>query len=96
SYICSTLEKHPLLYMDEIQMQIFQTHHIFISIPMISHTIRCMHFSSKQVKHEAAERNDLLHAVFMNQIGELAPEPNMLMFTDESAKDACSSSRKRG
>ncbi|TFY52005.1 hypothetical protein EVJ58_g10256 [Rhodofomes roseus] len=70
---------HPLLYLDEIQLRIFQAHHIFISIPTISRTLRRMHFSSKLVTRAAAERNNLLRAVFMNRIGELAPDPNMLM-----------------
>ncbi|KAI0682350.1 hypothetical protein BC835DRAFT_1299641, partial [Cytidiella melzeri] len=33
------------------------------------------------------ERNDLLRAAYWNRFATLVPDPNMLMFTDESHKD---------
>ena len=95
-FIRKTLEDHPLLYLDEIQTHIFKAHHTFVSISTISRVLRRMHFGKKTVTREAAERNDLLRAVFMNRIGMLVPDPGMLMFTDESAKDERTSQRRRG
>ena len=44
-------------------------------------------FSHKRVSAWAIERTELLDAAFMNHIGTDVPDPNMLMFTDETAKD---------
>ena len=32
----------------------------------------------------------------MNLIANIAPDPNMLMFTDDSAKDECTQTRRHG
>jgi hypothetical protein len=45
---------------------------------------------------KALERNDTLRAAFMNQISAEVPDMNMVMFTDQSAKDDRSDRRRKG
>jgi hypothetical protein len=45
---------------------------------------------------KALERNDRDHAVYMNCIGELVPDLEMLMLGDEASKDKRTSNRRRG
>ncbi|KAG2359199.1 hypothetical protein BDR07DRAFT_1415761 [Suillus spraguei] len=44
----------------------------------------------------ALERNEELRAIFMNSIAEIAPDPEMLMFGDEAAKDERTIIRRYG
>lgn len=50
----------------------------------------------KTISFTAAERNAELCTHYMNQIGAEAPDPEMLMFVDEAAKDWRTSSRPHG
>ncbi|KAH7918821.1 hypothetical protein BV22DRAFT_1108262 [Leucogyrophana mollusca] len=69
---------------------------IRVSIPTPPRTVRRLDFSCKQVSHHALECNAILHAMFMNCIADLAPDPEMLLFGDEAAKDRRTTGRKMG
>ena len=53
-------------------------------------------FSHERVSAWVIEHNELLHAAFMNHIGTDVPDPNMLMFTDETAKDKRTAFQRMG
>ena len=55
-----------------------------------------MDYSRKRVSAIARERKELLRNAFMNRIADIAPNPEMLMFTDESAKDERTQTRRHG
>ena len=67
-----------------------------ISISTLSHTLHRLHFTHKNVSEHALERNNELQALFINQIADQVPNPNMLMFGDEVAKDEKTSARRQG
>lgn len=49
--------------------------------------LKQMNYSQKKISDFARERSEIQCHAFMNMIADIAPEPTMLMFTDESAKD---------
>ena len=55
-----------------------------------------MDYSRKRVSAIARERKELRRNAFMNSIADIAPDPYMLMFTDESAKDERTQTRRHG
>lgn len=75
------------LYIDEIQVKLWTERGVSVSLPTLFRTLRRMNLSSKSVTAQAIERNDLLRAAYINHIGLIAPDPDMLMFTDETSKD---------
>ena len=90
------LDQQHTVYLDEIQEQLLSRHGVKVSIPTLTRTLHRLHFSHKQVSGKALERNDRLRAVYMNWIADLVPDPNMLMFGDEVAKDERTSNRRKG
>ena len=73
--------------MNEIQEQLLIQHSMQISLPTLSHTLNWLHFSHKDISGHALEQNNQVRAVFMNQIADQVPNPNMLIFEDEALKD---------
>lgn len=96
SFIRELLEKDKELYLDEVLDQLQDTFGIKISITTLWRTLRRLRFSHKQSSPKAIERDSERRSVYMNDIAEIAPNPEMLMFTDESAKDERTSSRRYG
>lgn len=96
SFIKSLLHCNGMLYLDEIQALLLERRGIDVSIPTLSRTMQRMQYSKKRVSARAIERNEAKRAAYLDMISELAPDPEMLMFTDESAKDERTSSRPMG
>ncbi|KAG1777620.1 hypothetical protein EV702DRAFT_1045036 [Suillus placidus] len=46
-----------------------------------------LHYSHKSISAHTLKRDKERRAIFMNHIAEIAPDPEMLMFGDEAAKD---------
>lgn len=84
------------VYLDEIQEELMTKRGTYVSIPTLAHTLRRLDFTRKRTSRRAIERNELMQAAFMNRIGTLVPDPNMLMFTDETAKDERTTARRMG
>ncbi|KAH8102324.1 hypothetical protein BXZ70DRAFT_999636 [Cristinia sonorae] len=95
-YLYNLLRCHPTLYLDKIQDRLLEARGTQVTTSTLSRTLRRMLITSKMVTAEAFERNELIRAVFRNRIATIAPDPNMLMFTDESAKDRRTHGRRRG
>lgn len=96
SFIRSLIHCNGMLYLDEIQALLLDRRGVSVSIPTLSRTLQRMQYSKKRVSARAIERNEARRAAYLAMIAELAPDPEMLMFTDESAKDERTSSRSMG
>jgi transposase len=88
--------QNPTALLDEIQLALCNCRGVHVTIPTVVRTLKQVAISKKQVSVRAVERNELLCAVFMNRLGALVRDPNMLMFLDESAKDERTSRRRSG
>jgi hypothetical protein len=95
-FIATLLKQHHSIYLDKIQLELSEWHQILVSIPTLTCTLKWMGFTHKSVSANALERNDLLRAAFMNKIADEVPDPDMLMFIDESARNWCTSQRNMG
>jgi transposase len=89
-------KRHPMAHQDELQRMFFCHHGVYISLPTISRTLRRLRITRKKAVARASERNSLLQAVYRNRIGELVPDPWMLIFLDESSKDERTIVRRYG
>ncbi|KDQ52186.1 hypothetical protein JAAARDRAFT_107252, partial [Jaapia argillacea MUCL 33604] len=96
TFIRRVLSRRHCTYLDEIQLQLAVHRNVHVSIPTLVCTLRRMQFSSKKVSVKALEWNDKLRAHYMNMIARIAPDPEMLMFADEAAKDERTLSRRKG
>jgi transposase len=96
SFIRGLLHQKHATYLDEIQEQLLARRGTKISISTLSRTLHRLHLTHKNVSGHALERNNELRAVFMNQIADQVPDPNMLMFGDEASKDERTSARRQG
>jgi hypothetical protein len=85
TFIIAYLVKNKTTYVDKLQHALAKFRSMEVSFSMLVCTLRHLHFSHKKVTVEAWERNNLLHAAFMNRVGSLVHNPNQLLFTDESA-----------
>ena len=88
-------QKHTV-YLDEIQEQLLSCCSVKVSIPTLTHTLRRLHFTHKDVSGKALECNDRLCAVYINRMADLVTDPEMLMFGDEVHKDERTSNRWTG
>ncbi|KAF5392338.1 hypothetical protein D9757_001550 [Collybiopsis confluens] len=95
-YITSLLKLKPTLYLDEIQDALFRYRHVSISIPALYRALWRLDITRKVVSAKALERNEVLRSHFMLQIARIAPNPDMLVFIDESARNRRTSQRKYG
>ena len=96
SFIQGLLHQNHAIYLDEIQELLLVRRGMKISISTLSRTLHQLHFTHKNVSGHALERNNELQALFMNRIADQVPDPNMLMFRDEAAKDERTSARRQG
>jgi len=96
AFIRDMIAQQHSLYLDEIQQELVARRGILVSIPTLVRTLRRLDFSHKKASARATERNELMRAAFMNKIGSEVLDPNMLMFTDETAKDEQTSGRRMG
>ena len=67
-----------------------------VSLTTLTHSLQQLLFTHKHVSGKALERNEHLHAIYMNHITDLVPDPEMLMFGDEAHKDERTSNRQMG
>ncbi|KAF8162142.1 hypothetical protein BJ912DRAFT_824107, partial [Pholiota molesta] len=95
-FIQALIERRHCIYLDEIQEELDNHRGISVSIPTLVRTLRRLNYSHKCVSARALERNDIRRAAFMNTIAEEVPQPDMLMFVDEAARNRKTSGRSRG
>ena len=84
-FVVALIECRHCIYLDKIQEELYLHRYCHPSIPTLVCTLQRLDFSRKCVSIHTLERNDILHAAFMNTIANEVPRPNMLMFLDEAA-----------
>ncbi|KAG2090022.1 uncharacterized protein F5147DRAFT_586880 [Suillus discolor] len=87
AFITAILRHRPTIYLDELQHELHSRRGVSVSVQTLLHTFRWLHLSRKCISAYALEWNEEKCAIFMNSIAEIAPDPEMLMFGDEAAKD---------
>lgn len=95
-YIERTVTRDGAVYLDELQQMLSERRSISISIPSLWRALHGLHITHKLVSKRAIERNAMVRAAFKNFIGLLAPNPEMLIFLDESVRDSRTNSRRFG
>ena len=96
SFIQGLLHQKHASYLDEVQEQLLIQRGTKVSLSTISRTLHQLQFTHKGVSGHALEWNNELQAIFMNQIADQVPDPNMLMFGDEASKDERTLARRWG
>jgi hypothetical protein len=96
AFITAILRQNPTMYLDELQHELHSRRGVFVSVHTLLRTLRRLLYSRKDISARALERNEEHRAIFMNTIGEIAPDPEMLMFGDEAAKDERTLIRQHG
>jgi hypothetical protein len=95
-FITSLIERRHTIYLDEIQNELYQHREVRISVPTLCRTLRRLALTQKVVSARALERDDIVRSAFMNNIADEVPDPRMLMFVDEAARNRRSSQRPKG
>jgi transposase len=95
-FVASLIGRRHTIYLDEIQNELHEHRKIHISVPTLCRTLRRLALTRKVVSARALERDDLLRSAFMNLIADEVPDPRMLMFIDEAARNRRTSQRSWG
>jgi transposase len=93
-YLHSILQANPALYLDELQEKLQFYRDVDVSIATISRALRSMALTHKKQAKTAAERNELLRAMWQAQYGDIPAE--YFVWLDESSVDDRTNQRKEG
>ena len=74
-----------MLYLDELQEQLFAVRDKDVSLATLSHAIQRLAMTHKQVSKTAAERNELLRATWQAEYGDIPAK--YFVWLDESSVD---------
>lgn len=96
NYIKSRCHLHSSIFLDELQSDLLSCRNVKISLSTLFRTLRRLGITRKKVSRHALERNEEKRAAFMNRLAEIAPDPEMLMFGDEAAKNKHTLARQMG
>lgn len=96
AYIARAVIHHGAIYLDELQAKLSEHRGVSASITSIWRVLQRLNFTHKAVTKHAIERNEVVCAAFKNSIALLAPDPEMFIFLDESARDERTNSRRFG
>ncbi|KIK36705.1 hypothetical protein CY34DRAFT_45870, partial [Suillus luteus UH-Slu-Lm8-n1] len=96
AFLTTILRQNPTMYLDELQHELRARRGVFVSVHTLFRTLHRLHYSHKNISARALERDEERRAIFMNNIAEIAPDPEMLMFGDEAVKDERTLIRKFG
>lgn len=96
AFISMVIDHCPSIYLDELQDKLQLKQNVYVTLPTLSHALEQLGVTRKAISAHATERNDLSRALYMNRIANEVPDPNMLVFIDEAAKDEHTISRRYG
>ena len=96
NFVASLIKQRHTIYLDEIQDQLFQHREVHILVPTLFRTLRRLAFTRKVISARALERDNLARSAFMNSIADEVPDPQMLMFIDEAARNRRTSQQSKG
>lgn len=94
--IVALVKRRHCIYLDELQAEVFKIRGVTLSRSTLTRTLYHLSYSHKRVSTRALERNDLMRSAFMNRIADQVPSPDMLIFTDEAARNRRASARTTG
>ena len=95
-FIKALLSQQHCLYLDEIHDELLMQRGTEVSIATLVWALCHLLISHKHVSVQALERNDILRSAFMNMIATEVPDPEMLIFIDEAAKNERTPGRSKG
>ena len=95
-FIVALVEQRHCIYLDEIKQALDEQCGCTVSIPTLLRTLQRLNISRKCISARAIERNEILHAAYMNSIADIVQSPDMLMFVDEAARNRNTSGRTKG
>ncbi|KAG1802320.1 uncharacterized protein BJ212DRAFT_1286073 [Suillus subaureus] len=87
TFITAILCHCPTIYLDELQHELHSCCGVFVSVQTLLCTFWQLHLNHKCISAHTLEWNEEKCAIFMNNIAEIVPDPEMLMFGDEVVKD---------
>ena len=93
-FISSLIEENPVIYLDEIQLQLEELRGVHVSLATVSRTLHNLSLSHKKISKAALERNELLRATWLAEWGDLPAE--YLVWIDESSVDNLTNQRRQG
>jgi transposase len=85
NYLSALLAANPTLYLDELQILLFENRGVDVSLATLSRALRRIALTHKGVAKTAAERNELLRAIWQAEYGDIPP--NYFVWIDESSVD---------
>lgn len=94
--IVALLNRRHCIYLDELQAEVYNIRGVTLSLPTLMRALHHFQYSHKCVSTRALERNDLIRSAFMNRIADQVPNPDMLIFIDEAARNRRASARAKG
>jgi transposase len=94
NYLSALLQAQPTLYLDELQEKLLAERNNSVSIATLSRAIRGLNLSHKRVSKQAAERNELLRAIWMAEYGDIPAD--YCVWLDESSVDDRTNQRTHG
>jgi hypothetical protein len=95
TFIESTLDSNPSIYLDELQKRLDDTRNIKVSIATLSRVLRSLQYSRKSLTKVSAERDEGLRSVWEIAMAEYT-NPDIFIFLDESAVDGKTVQRSQG
>jgi len=94
--IVALLNRRHCIYLDELRAEVYNIRGILLSQATLMRTLHHLHYSRKHVTVHALERDNLMRSAFMNRIADEVPNPDMLIFIDEAARNRRTSARTTG
>ena len=97
AFLSAIIDHRPSVYLDELQDELRLKRNVHPTLSTLSRALKQkLGVTRKAISAHACEQNELSRALYMNLIAEEVPDPNMLVFIDEAAKDECTISRRYG
>ena len=93
NYISSLIDAQPKIYLDEIE-ELLNQRNVLVSIATLSHALRHMAITNKQVANAALERNELLHATWQAAYADIPAE--YCIWLDEASMDDLTNQQTAG
>ena len=94
-FLDGLLEREPCLFLDELQDRLYRGHLKQVSMATICRSINKLNISRKRVTKQAAERNELLYAIWEGEMAQY-DDPDLFVFLDESSIDNKTGQRNNG
>ncbi|KAH9168611.1 hypothetical protein EDB89DRAFT_1805417, partial [Lactarius sanguifluus] len=95
-FIVALVDWRHCIYLDEIKQELSEQRGCKVSLSTIYRMLQRLNINRKCISARAMERNDILHAAYMNHIADTVLNPDMLMFVDEAARNRNTSGRMKG